>query len=395
MKTGRPIRRDSLRRDAPPGGKWAEIDPIARGRVQVLALPELSLQAAALAEEWERMRKLYPDLEWSDIAVLARTREGLTPVRAMCEHRDIPVRWGVDPERCPALHRVREIVLFLDLLKARRETFSRASELQNLLREMAKNQSKNPWRMILEELLSAWEAETADAQLPVSQAIEWIYESLVERRREQRIGQGVLLSTIHGAKGMEYRHVFIPDGDWKTQPSGKSREEERRILYVAMTRAIETLCIFHRPHAPNPYLNLPPGDFLKWRRVEPQETLPPGILKLRFELLGMQDMDLGFAGRKHTGHPVHEHLAGLEPGAILTPDSDGASISLCDSSGNRVARLSRTASEKWLPNLSTIRQIRVIGMLRRTSRDEAEAFKPQCRCEQWEVPWAEFLHIPE
>jgi ATP-dependent DNA helicase RecQ len=341
------------------------------------------------------MRKLYPGLSWSDIAVLARTRESLAPIRAMCENRDIPVRWGVDPERCPALQRVREIARFLDFLKACRVTFFRASQLQDLLRQMAEDRKDNPWDALLEELLSAWEAETADAELPASQTIEWIYESLAERRREQRIGQGVLLSTIHGAKGSEHRHVFVLDGDWKTQPSEKSREEERRILYVAMTRAIDTLCIFHRPHAPNPYLSFPQGDFLAWRRVDPKEALPPEISRLRYELLGMRDLDLGFAGRKRPDNPVHEHLAGLEPGAPLTPQSDGASISLYDPSGNRVAKLSRTASEKWLPKLSTIRQARVAGMLQRTVKDEAEAFRPQCKCEQWEVPWVEFVHLPD
>jgi ATP-dependent DNA helicase RecQ len=395
MKIDHSICRDSLRGDDPPGGRWVEIDPIDRGRVQVVALPELSLQAGALAKELERMRNLCPDLEWSDIAVLARTRQSLNPIRAMCEHLNIPARWGLDQEKSPALHRVRELAQFLDLLKARRETLFRASELQKLLHEAAEDPCRNPWRTLLEELLWAWEAETADAELPVTQAIEWIHESLGEMRREQRMGQGVVLSTIHGAKGMEYRHVFILDGDWKSQPSEKSREEERRILYVAMTRAIETLCIFHRPHSPNPYLNLPMGEFVVRRRAEAFRAFDPGILKLRYELLGMQDMDLGFAGRKHFENPVHEHLARLEPGAILSSRADGGSISLFDASGNHVARLSRAASERWLPKLSTVRKVRVVGMLRRMAKDEQEAFRPQCRCEQWEVPWLELIHLPE
>ncbi len=359
-----------------------------------MAVPHLAAQAAALVEEWKRMQELDPDLTWSDMAVLARTRESLAPIRALCEHHNIPVTWGIDQKRSPALHRLREIACFLDLLKTQREKFHRASELQNLLQVTAGSHIRNPWWGLLRELLSAWEHETADAELPVSQVIEWIYESLLERRREQRLGQGVLLSTVHGAKGMEYPHVFILDGDWKVKPSEKPREEERRLLYVAITRARETLCIFQRPHAPNPYLNFLQGEFLMWRRAEPRETPPPEILKLRYELLGMKDIDLGFAGRRPPDHPIHQHLSALEPGATLTPQAEGSAITLHDPSGNRVARLSTKASQHWLPKISTIRHIRVVGMLRRTAKDEAEAFKPQCKCEQWEVPWVEFLHLP-
>ena len=394
MKTDHPICRDHSRTDDPSGGRWTELDPLVQGHVQVLTVASLAGQAAALVEEWKRMRTLNPALAWSDLAVLARTRETLAPIRALCEHHGIPVTWGIDQKRSPALTRLREVASFLDLLKTRREKLHRASELQNLLQETAGYPNKNPWRGLLQELLSAWESETADAELPVSTVIEWIYESLAERRREHRLGQGVLLSTIHGAKGMEYPHVFILDGDWQVKPPEKPREEERRLFYVAMTRARETLSIFHRPHAPNPYLNFSQGEFLSFRRVEPEEAPPPNILKLRYQMLGMKDLDLGFAGRKHPGHPIHQHLAALEPGMTLTAKADVSGISLYDPSDNRVAKLSQTASQTWLPRLSTIRQVRVIGLLQRTAKDETEAFRPQCRCEQWEVPWVEFIHLP-
>ena len=78
----------------------------------------------------------------------------------------------------------------------------------------------------------------------------------------------------------------------------------------------------------------------------------------------------------------------------LTAKADGSVISLYDPSDNRVAKLSQSASQTWLPRLSTIRQVRVIGMLRRTAKDETEAFRPQCRSEKWEVPWVEFIHLP-
>jgi DNA helicase-2/ATP-dependent DNA helicase PcrA len=74
---------------------------------------------------------------------------------------------------------------------------------------------------------------------------------------------GVRLMTLHQAKGLEFAHVFVPyllDGEWPVHEQGGGlfprellreavpvadihTEEERRLLYVAMTRARETLVL--------------------------------------------------------------------------------------------------------------------------------------------------------
>ena len=56
----------------------------------------------------------------------------------------------------------------------------------------------------------------------------------------------VTFQTCHGAKGLEYRAVFLPDlneGIFPHRKAGNESdlEEERRLLYVGMTRAIEKL----------------------------------------------------------------------------------------------------------------------------------------------------------
>ena len=73
----------------------------------------------------------------------------------------------------------------------------------------------------------------------------------------QRMGKGertavsipaVTLSTIHGAKGLEWPHVFIPHGNQGTLPfTGQepvNLEEERRLFYVALTRARQSAYLF-------------------------------------------------------------------------------------------------------------------------------------------------------
>ncbi len=66
----------------------------------------------------------------------------------------------------------------------------------------------------------------------------------------------VELMTMHGAKGLEYNAVFLPDVIEGNIPhrkslSGDALEEERRLLYVAMTRARHHLWIgwIHRDRA--------------------------------------------------------------------------------------------------------------------------------------------------
>lgn len=76
----------------------------------------------------------------------------------------------------------------------------------------------------------------------------------------------VQLLTVHGAKGLEYDRVWIPDCNegvfpYGRMPDEKSVEEERRIFYVAMTRAkksLELLCLTgtkERPRLPSRFLN--------------------------------------------------------------------------------------------------------------------------------------------
>ena len=65
----------------------------------------------------------------------------------------------------------------------------------------------------------------------------------------ETVNNKVSLMTIHTAKGLEFRHVFIsgmeenifPAGGWLLTPA--DLEEERRLFYVAMTRAKKTLAL--------------------------------------------------------------------------------------------------------------------------------------------------------
>lgn len=73
---------------------------------------------------------------------------------------------------------------------------------------------------------------------------------------------GVILQTMHGAKGLEYRSVVLAGVESDLLPHARSDdvEEERRVFYVGLTRAIEILaCTWSearggRPQEPSPFL---------------------------------------------------------------------------------------------------------------------------------------------
>jgi len=79
-------------------------------------------------------------------------------------------------------------------------------------------------------------------------------------------GQNIWLMTVHGSKGLEFDRVIIPDCNEKVFPHGdlqgiETVEEERRIFYVALTRARKSLELLYltgdkvRPRLPSRFLN--------------------------------------------------------------------------------------------------------------------------------------------
>lgn len=111
-------------------------------------------------------------------------------------------------------------------------------------------------RMKVEELYEILE-EVKESSRPFQTYEEWFAhmeqyskELLVQAGKRQELVEAVSLSTMHGSKGLEYRVVIIIDANEGLTPHHKSvldedMEEERRMFYVAMTRAKEHLHILY------------------------------------------------------------------------------------------------------------------------------------------------------
>ena len=70
-------------------------------------------------------------------------------------------------------------------------------------------------------------------------------------------GADVILSTIHSAKGLEYDNVIIADAADGILPGAEADvEEERRLFYVGLTRARESMMILKYSDCYMPFVYL-------------------------------------------------------------------------------------------------------------------------------------------
>jgi DNA helicase-2/ATP-dependent DNA helicase PcrA len=132
----------------------------------------------------------------------------------------------------------------------------------------------------LEELLSAIKQfEETEPQANLTKFLEAI---TLDTNTEAEFGSDqVSLMTVHGSKGLEYPYVFLIAIEENIFPSYKSLElgpvaleEERRLFYVAMTRAMKQLTITFAQgrllwgslkfNGPGQFLHEIPQKYLKW-----------------------------------------------------------------------------------------------------------------------------------
>lgn len=105
----------------------------------------------------------------------------------------------------------------------------------------------------LMEFVAAMDAQCAPG-LAVTDRLEQFLEEITldtEREKEDDTpGDAVTLITIHSCKGLEFPHVMIVGLEEGLLPHARSKEEgtldeERRLFYVAITRAMRTLKLSH------------------------------------------------------------------------------------------------------------------------------------------------------
>ena len=374
MKAAHPILVDRAREKDAPGGEWSSHDPVSQGKVRILPAGGDSVyQARAVMAELLRLSERAPDWDWSRCAVIAREWEYLVPVRAYCEAYNVTVQ--VANEEIPNFWRLRENRAFVDWLRRRESRIVDGAAL----RAWVDARSADPWHDLLRQAIEEHALEIGGGETPVDHFIEWLAEWGRDIRRRQR---GLLLLTAHRAKGLEFDHVAVLDGGWDRVGNDEDPDAPRRLYYVAMTRARQTLTLAsldgsrgfltelvdHAATIRREAIELPPcSEAINHRHVRPT----------------LQDIDLGFAGRRRAGGPVHRAIASLSVGEPLTVrvGEDGR-WKLLDRDARIVGHLAKSFEP---PSGMRCRSAEVFAVVCWSREASDPKYHDAMKCDAWEV----------
>lgn len=358
---------------------WRSKDPKNQGKVKQIRCFNQDQQALEVVQQIQQIIALDTQCQYSDIAVLARhgiEKPILKSVRSALHQAGIPYRYQITKESGFALHKVREIVQFKQFLQTAKQQMLSCVELQKTLPK-----EKNLWHELLAQLIDDWQTQFGSEPIITSLFLRQLNDFLIEQKRQTRYGQGVLLSTAHGVKGEEFKQVLILDGNW--QAKLEEKEEERRLYYVAMTRAIDQLLLFNLADEHNTHLSCIAEKHCSYLVSNAANKLTQHI---EFATIGMSQMYLSYAGRFAASEPIHQRLAEIGVGAAVSFrfTSSQQKIQVIQQQ-QVIGELSESGKKRIAPLMQRPYQAQIIAMLERTSNPENE-FDQKNQVDTWWVP---------
>lgn len=170
---------------------------------------------------FEELRKFYCDKDW---------------MLDIIDQFDVDVRMMKNMAPYAAIQYIRKKIGYDDFLKEYAEkhqiSWKKLMDVMAELEERSKNfKSYDEWEIHIAKYTQELEEQQAKARK-------------IKGERENK----VQLMTIHSAKGLEFEDVFVIHANEGEIPHQKAEkkdeiEEERRLFYVALTRAKNNLCI--------------------------------------------------------------------------------------------------------------------------------------------------------
>ena len=395
MKSDQALRINHARRDQVAGGEYARLDPITQGRVHILEVPASPEQEMQIAlAELERLHAL-PGAQaegWGSFAVIARHWKPLEAMATLCRQRKIPVLM-LGEQQLPQLHTTREGAGLLRLLKGqqrktrRPHLLLRPHALSRWFRRhfgmAVETPVDNPAQAALARFIIESECALPDAPQVISELIEALYEFGNGNRSSVLAHGPLLLLTAHRAKGLEFDHVLILDGDgWN-----KDSDEERRLFYVAMTRARKTLTLCETIRGTHRFARCCDTLALRSRPEIPKDK---PILAQRRWLADQEQIVLSWPGYFAPQHAIHRALKNLKYGDPLQlhrrPDAPDR-WEIRDGKGRSVTRMAKC----FEPPAGEIVAVRVAYILSRSGKEsEAEKLKVS----EWELVLPEIEYLP-
>ncbi|MDT0575232.1 UvrD-helicase domain-containing protein [Croceicoccus sp. F390] len=169
--------------------------------------------------------------------------------------------------------------------------------------------------------------------------------SLVMDNDRAESGNPITIMTIHAAKGLEFDHVFLPGWEEGVFPSQRaldegglrSLEEERRLAYVAITRARSSCTILH---AANRRI------YGQWTSAIPSRfvgELPDAMIDAETSMTGGES--LWRANWSEQSDPF-AHLAKVQPSRVTTrgPGWQRGTAAQFDAAPKRIVEAGRSAA---------------------------------------------------
>ena len=180
-----------------------------------------------------------------------------------------------------------------------------------LEKEFAKNEKLGKFKMHnIESFLQSiqrWEENPYNEQISIYDYLNRI--TLLGKNEKEEDGGEVALMTIHAAKGLEFPVVFIAGVEAGLIPHERSIEEdaenieeERRLFYVAVTRARTKLFLTSckkrrrtggiKECSPSPFIKEIPQDLIKYYEIDEQqeeERIDDMFAKLKTKFFGSND----------------------------------------------------------------------------------------------------------
>ena len=386
MKSHQPIEIDLKRQLDNPGGRMVVIDPVHKGKVKIIHCQQAEQQASEVLAQIFAIIDMDEKVEFDDIAVVARygiEKQELALVRALLHENNVPYQYARNSEDSFNLYSVREFIEFKAFLRANLHAMKSIEDLLNWLPS-----DKNHWHQQLAALFNDWLFQFGDQPMIVSHFDRLLGEYLFEQKRQTRFGKGVLLSTVHGVKGEEYKYVLVLGGNWQlTDQAIVEHEDERRLYYVAMTRAIDQLILFSRKDQPNPHLPVIVAEHKSDQFSESNLTCQK---LLEFKTTGLKRLHISYACKFSAESPIHEALMQLNAGDKV--QLVGSAKNVCIAFKNiEIAKISKKYIDEFSVIPSKNYQATVVAMIQRHHNPESEHEK-QAKVESWWLPVIEVVY---
>jgi superfamily I DNA/RNA helicase len=167
--------------------------------------------------------------------------------------------------------------------------------------EVGENRIEN-----VKELIAGLDEAGADKASPLEKIEAFLDDLTLDSERaeeKERTGDAVTLITMHSCKGLEFPHVYVVGMEDGLLPHSRSKvegtlDEERRLFYVAITRAMQSLSLSHCETRkkygqviachPSPFLKELPQDLLEHGNAKSKQPVAVDTGKNLFASLRAQ-----------------------------------------------------------------------------------------------------------